>query len=160
MATDIFLDLDGVTGESLDSTYKDKIDVLSWRWGMRQSGTTHMGGGGGSGKVAVDDLLFTHYVDKATNTLAKFCCDGKHIKKGKLIVRKAGETPLEYYILELEEIIVTNIASGGTGSEDRFTETVTLNFKVFRAKYKFQAADGSGAAGPECNWDIAGNKAA
>jgi len=159
MATDIFLKLNTVTGESLDDKHKDEIDVLGWSWGMQQSGTTHMGGGGGGGKVSVDNLKFVHYVDKATNTLAKFCCSGKHIDEGVLTVRKAGETPLEYYKLTMKEIIVANIASGGSGSEDRFTETVTLNFKEFKAEYQVQAKDGSGTAGPICSWDIAANKA-
>jgi len=159
MAMDMFLVLDGVTGESLDATYTDKIDVLAWSWGMAQSGTTHMGGGGGSGKVNVQDISFTHFIDKASGTLMKFCCDGKHIKTGKLIVRKAGENPLEYFTIDLEEIIVSNISTGGAGSEDRLTENVTLNFKKFHMQYKFQAQDGSGQAGPECKWDIAANKA-
>ena len=49
MAVDMFLKLGDVKGESVDGSHKDEIDVLAWSWGMSQSGTTHMGGGGGSG---------------------------------------------------------------------------------------------------------------
>jgi type VI secretion system secreted protein Hcp len=161
MALDMFLDLEGVEGESLDKIYEGKIDVLGWSWGMSQSGTAHLGSGQGGGKVSVRDLSFTHYTDKASGTLMKFCCDGKHILKGKLIVRKAaGDKPLEYYIIELEDIIVSNISSGGTGSQDRLTENVTLNFRKFHMKYKMQEENGVGKDGPECKWDIAANTAA
>ena len=47
MAVDMFLDMDGIKGESIDSKHKDTIDVLSWSWGMSQTGTTHLGGGEG-----------------------------------------------------------------------------------------------------------------
>jgi len=69
MAVDIFLEVEGIKGESKDHKHKDQIDVLSWSWGMSQSGTAHMGGGAGAGKVNVQDLNFTHYIDKASPTL-------------------------------------------------------------------------------------------
>jgi len=37
--------------------------VLSWNWGMVQSGSRHVGGGGGTGKVAVRDLSCVKYID-------------------------------------------------------------------------------------------------
>ena len=42
----------------------------------------HTGGGGGSGKVNVQDLSFTKYVDKSSTDLMLFCCNGKHVKRG------------------------------------------------------------------------------
>ena len=47
MAIDIFAKLGDIKGESIDSKHKDTIDVLSWSWGMSQTGTTHPGGGEG-----------------------------------------------------------------------------------------------------------------
>ena len=52
----MFLKLNGVDGESKDKTHKKEIDVLSWSWGMANSGTAHVGGGAGAGKVSVQDL--------------------------------------------------------------------------------------------------------
>ena len=49
MAVDMFLKMDGIKGESVDDKHKDEIDVLSWSWGMSQSGSAHMGGGAGAG---------------------------------------------------------------------------------------------------------------
>jgi type VI secretion system secreted protein Hcp len=159
MAIDVFLKLDGVKGEARDSKHKDEIDVLSWSWGMSQSGTTHMGGGGGGGKVAVQDLAITKYVDNSTPTLMKFCANGKHIKKGTLTVRKAGgENALEYLKVDVEEIIVTSISTGGHGSEDRLMENVSLNFAKFKTTYTNQTAEGAAGAAPDVTWNIAENK--
>ena len=95
MAVDVFLKLEGIKGEAQDDKHKEEIDVLAWSWGMSQSGTTHMGTGSGSGKVAVEELSVTKHVDKSSPTLALHSCSGKHIPKGLLTVRKAGDKPLE-----------------------------------------------------------------
>ena len=86
MAVDMFLELDGVKGESVDKTYKGKnaIDVLAWSWGMSNSGTFHHGSGGGSGKANFQDITVTKYVDAASaEHHAILRLNGKHFAKGK-----------------------------------------------------------------------------
>ena len=157
MAVDMFLKMDDVKGESVDSKHKDEIDVLAWSWGMSQSGTTHTGGGGGAGKVNVQDLSLTKWVDKASPTLIGSCCNGKHYKEATLTVRKAGENPLEYIKITLKEIIIASVQTGGSGGEDRLTENVVLNFAEFKVEYTPQKPDGSGDAAVETAWNIAEN---
>jgi type VI secretion system secreted protein Hcp len=158
MAVDMFLKIEGIEGESSDDKHKKEIDVLSWSWGASQSGTSHMGGGGGSGKVAVQDFSFTKYIDSSSHKLLLACCDGEHIKEAVFVVRKAGKEPLEYLKLTLNNIIVSHIGTGGSGGEDRLTENVTLNFSKFKFEYTPQKADGSGDAVKTSGWDIAANK--
>jgi type VI secretion system secreted protein Hcp len=157
MAVDIFLKLDGVTGEAQDQSHKDEMDILAWSWGLSQSGTTHMGSGGGAGKVNVQDLSVTKYVDNATPTLMKFCCKGKHIDTGKLTVRKAGDEPLEYIVIEFQELLISSISTGGSGGEDRLTENLSLNFREFHLTYKQQTKEGGDGGSPDVKWDIALN---
>ena len=157
-AMDMFLNLEGIKGEAKDAKHKEEIDVLAWSWGAAQSGTTHMGSGSGSGKVSVQDLSITKYVDKSSPALMQHCCNGKHIKKGTLVVRKAGENPLEYITLEMKDIIVSHVSTGGSGGENRITENITLNFGAFKQKYAVQLDNGGKGAEPEMAWDIAANK--
>ena len=157
MAVDMFLKLDDVKGESKDSKHKDEVDVLAWSWGLSQSGTTHMGGGGGAGKVNVQDLSLTKYVDKSSPNLIMATCNGKHYKEALLTVRKAGEKPLEYIKVTMKEVLVSSISTGGSGGEDRLTENVTLNFGWFKVEYTPQKADGTGDAAIEAVWNIAEN---
>jgi type VI secretion system secreted protein Hcp len=89
MAVDMFMKIPGVEGEARDGVHKSEIDVLSWSWGMDQSGSAHVGGGMGSGKVNVHDMSFTKYTTRRRPTR---CCPGKHYLK-LLTVRKAGENP-------------------------------------------------------------------
>jgi type VI secretion system secreted protein Hcp len=158
MAVDMFIKIGDIKGESTDSKHKDEIDVLSWSWGASQSGSAHMGGGGGSGKVQVQDLTLTKYIDAASPTLLKMCCDGSHIKACKLTVRKAGKDPLEYLKISLEDAIVTSISTGGSGGQDRLTENVTLNFARFGVTYTPQTPTGAAAPSVSGGWDIAQNK--
>ena len=160
MAVDMFLKIDGIEGESKDSVHAGEIDVLAWSWGMSQSGSMHQGGGGGEGKVSVQDLSFTHYVDKASGNLMTRCANGGHHGDATLVVRKAGTDPLEYIIITMTKVIVTSVSTGGSGGEDRLTENVTLNFEQVKVEYQEQADDGSGTPGPEFGWNMAQNAAA
>jgi type VI secretion system secreted protein Hcp len=157
MAVDMFLKLTGIDGESSDSVHAGEVDVLAWSWGASQSGTMHLGTGGGAGKVSDQDLSVTKYVDSASHNLLKHCHTGAHIDEAVLTVRKAGGSPLEYIILTMKKVIVSSISTGGSGGEDRLTENVTLNFAEFEYAYVPQLADGTGDAAKEFKWDIAGN---
>src|SRR5579871_5710819 len=112
MAVDMFIKLDPIKGESQDDKHKDEIDVLSWSWGMSQAGSMHSGTGGGTAKVSVQDLTFTHWVDKASTDLIEYCATGKHIQSGTLVVRKAGGDPVDYITITLDDIIITNVHTG------------------------------------------------
>jgi type VI secretion system secreted protein Hcp len=159
MAVDIFLKLGDIKGESVDSVHKGEIDVLGWSWGLSQSGTTHEGPGGGSGKVSVQDISFTKYVDSASHALILAACKGTHFKEATLVVRKAGggSTALEYIKIKLTEVIVTSVSTGGSGGEDRLTENVSLNFGEFSYQYTDQKGDGSKGTTKTAAWDIAAN---
>jgi type VI secretion system secreted protein Hcp len=157
MAVDMFIKIGDLKGESVDDKHKEEIDVLAWSWGMSQSGTTHLGTGAVSGKVNVQDISFTKYVDKSSPNLMQYCCNGKHFAEALLTVRKAGETPLEYLKLTLKDLMITAVSTGGSGGEDRLTENVTLNFSQFKVEYTPQKKDGTGDAAVTIGWDVAKN---
>lgn len=158
MALDTFIKIGSLKGESVVKGFEDQIQVLAWSWGMSQSGTTHVGQGGGAGKVNVQDLSFTHYVDSATPNLVKACCTGEHFDSAVLTMRKAGGTALEYVTLTLTEVIITSVSHGGSAGEDLLTENVALNFAKFKFSYQPQDAKGAKKGGAvEASYDIAKN---
>jgi type VI secretion system secreted protein Hcp len=157
MSTDAFLKIDGITGESKDKVHGKEIDVLAWQWGMTNSGTVHVGGGAGAGKVNVQDLSFTKYVDSSSPKLMLNCANGEHYASALLTVRKAGGTPLEYIKVKMETVVITAITTGGSGTEDRLTENVCLNFAKVSVDYVPQKADGTGDTAIPFGWDIGAN---
>jgi type VI secretion system secreted protein Hcp len=156
MAIDMFLKLDGIKGESLDHKHAGEIHIESWSWGMSQTGAHGAGGGGGAGKVSVHDISITKFVDKASPALMLHCCSGKHIPNGLVTVRKAGDKPLEYLKMKLQDILISGVQEAGHGG-DQLTENVTLNFAKFHVEYTEQKADGSGSPGGEMGWDVKAN---
>jgi type VI secretion system secreted protein Hcp len=160
MAVDMFLKIDGVDGESKDKVHSKQIDVLAWSWGLTNSGSAHVGGGAGSGKVNVQDISITKWIDSASPKLVVACCEGSHYSQVLLTVRKAaGKAPLEYVKITLNEVLIAGISTGGSGGEDRLTENVTLNFGKFSMDYTPQQDDGSAGTAINAAWDVAGNAA-
>lgn len=161
MASDMFLKFEGgaqIEGESRDSKHAKEIDVLAWSWGMSQSGSSHVGGGSGAGKVSVSDLSITKFVDSSTHTLLGFCCSGNHFDKATLVVRKAGgDQPVEYLKITMEQVIISSVSTGGSGGEDRLTESVSLNFAKYKLEYTPQDEKGAPQPVKSQGWDIAKN---
>ena len=158
MAVDMFLALKGeIKGEAQDAKHKGEIDVLAWSWGLSQSGSFHVGGGGGAGKANFQDISITKWVDSASAILMLYVANGDHFTDAKLTVRKAGKKPLEYLVIEMQKVMITSVSTGGSGGEDRLTENITLNFAKVEVKYKEQKPDGSGGPEKVFKWDIASN---
>lgn len=157
MAVDMFLEIEGVSGESVDKAFTGKIDILAWSWGVSNSGSAHVGGGAGAGKANVQDLSITKYVDKSSPVLMGASCTGEHFKSAKLSLRKAGGKPLVYYTIEMTEVLITSVSTGGSGGEDRLTENVSLNFAKVVVKYTPQKPDGTGDVEVPMTFDIAAN---
>lgn len=96
MAIDMFLKVEGASGESKDSNHKGWTDITSFSWGASQPGNMGVGGGGGAGKVCFNDLHVNALIDKSTPALLKHCSSGKHLTKIELSVCKAGGSQVEY----------------------------------------------------------------
>ena len=135
-AVDMFIKIGDIKGESQDKKHKDEIDVLSWSWGASQSGS-HTGGGGETGKVNVQDLSVTKFIDKATPELFRALAIGEHIRNVELSVTDSNYSGNEAYLkYTLENVLITSVSTGGSGGEDRLTENVTLNFEKIKVTYQ------------------------
>src|SRR5436189_2576203 len=159
MASDIFAKLGDIKGESTDDKHKDQIEILSFSWGVTNSGTIGggAGGGAGAGKATFHDLSFTHSIDKASPLLLKACATGEHLKEATITHRKAGKGQQEYLIIKMNDIIITGVSlgdnSGGAGSEN-----VSLAFAKVDLEYRPQNPNGTLEPGIHFKFDIKANK--
>lgn len=154
----MFLKLsNGIEGESKDKTKATEMDILAFSWGVSQSGTRHLGTGGGAGKCNVQDISLTKYIDKASAKIAQACAQGTHIDEAVLTVRKAGDEPVEYLVYTLTDCLITSYSTGGSGGEDRLTENVTINFAIAKFEYKGQDGKGIGANAGNFGYNIPEN---
>jgi type VI secretion system secreted protein Hcp len=142
-AVDYFLKIDGIQGESKADKHKDEIDIESFSWGATQSGTFAVGGGGGAGKVSMQDFHFTMGVNKASPALFLACAQGDHIHKAVLTCRKAGKEQQEFMKVTMNDVLVSSFQTGGSGGSDVVpTDQISLNFAKIEVEYKEQDATG------------------
>ena len=133
MAVDMFLKLDPLKGESTDKKHKEEIDVISWSWGIDQTGTFSQGQRRRRRQSDVQISQLHASCGQAPPTdLLSACVTGKHIPNGVLVVRKAGGKPLEYIKIKMEDILVTSVLNGRGVRTRRSTGDVTLNFAKFK----------------------------
>ena len=144
-AVDMFLRIDNVQGESQDKVHQGEIDVLAWSWGSSSSGRC----------TAIQDISITKWVDLSSPALLMGQLMGTVYATATLTVRKAGDIPLEYIILELRNVQVSSLSTGGSGGEDRLTENVTLNFESAKYQYTPQNPNGTGGASAEAEIFVA-----
>ena len=148
---DIFLDITGIPGESRDTTYVNKIDVLAWSFGLVQTNAT--------GRVTFPDITITKWLDKASPALMLRCATGELIEKFILIVRRPGIGQQDYIRITVEKAVVSRVSTGGDGSGDRLTETVTFNLNLARIDFSYYPliSDGNVGEAITFRWDVQKN---
>ncbi len=159
MATDMYLKIEGVEGESMRGEHEKEIQILSWSFGGTNSASLDSESGGGAGRADFQDVSFTKWVDATTPTLFQSLCQGVHFPKGTLSVYKAGgEKPLKYMQMDFDGMILTSVSTGGSGGEDRLTENITFAVKKVTMTYIAQAADGTAKGEYVGSWNVQTNK--
>ena len=160
MAERWFLKIDGIAGESTDMNHKDEIDVLSWSWGVTQTGgNSGSGAGGGAGKAAFQDFHFVSHISKASPTLFLSCATGTHHKTASLSgVRTAGKgQSSEFLKYKLSDVVVTSDQHAGNQGEFP-VEQFSLNYSKIEISYTPHTASGAAGTAIKAGFDVKANK--
>jgi type VI secretion system secreted protein Hcp len=152
---EMFLKLDGIEGESLDSVHGGEIEIKGWGWPTINNVRWDVNQGGQSTKVEVKDIELHKVCDKASVTLYQCCVTGKHIKSGTITCRKNdGDQKVEYLIVTLTDLMVTKVEWTGQGDAQALDETVCLSFAQFRLDYKVQNDTGTAAGAKSYQFNV------
>ncbi|MDD5036003.1 MAG: type VI secretion system tube protein Hcp [Methylococcaceae bacterium] len=152
---DYFLKIDGIKGESQDSKHGGEIELQSWSWGETNGGTFAASGGGGAGKVVMQDFHFVMSSNCASPKLMLACASGEHIKKATLTCRKAGKQQQEFLVIDFSDLLVSSYQTGGSAHGDVVpTDQISLNFAQIELSYKEQKADGTLGAPVKVGWNL------
>jgi type VI secretion system secreted protein Hcp len=83
MAIDVYLQIEGIKGESQDDKHKDWIEVRGVHWGIHQprSATASTAGGHTAERVEMSDISFSKLADLASPILAQNCAAGKTLPR-------------------------------------------------------------------------------
>ena len=134
MASDFFLKIDGIDGESLDKKHSKWIEVQSFAHGAVQS--VDLGRGTDvSGRGKFEAFAFTHLCDKATPKLQQFCMNGKDIPKVEFqSCRAISGKRVVVYEVKLENVKIAKahvhtvdvLDSNGSSAAQQAVEDVEL----------------------------------
>jgi len=159
MAVDAFLELTDskgakIEGECLDKTHKDKLQIRNFSFSVEMKHSAETGTGLGAGKCELKQFTFEVANSKASPVLLKYCCNGDHVQKAVLHVRKAGGGQHDYYVWTFKELLITSFEL--SCSED-ITEKITFAYTAIHTEYKQQDQKGALKAGIKAGWDTKAN---
>ena len=161
MAIDVYLQIDGIKGESSDGGHKDWIECQSVAWAVTQpkSATASTGGGHTAERCEHSELNISKLADLATPLLLQNCSAGKTIPKAKLEFMRAdgqGER-IKYFEIELENVLIAAV-SPYVGEGDILAEHVGIKYAKVKWKYTQQKVAGGAGGNTSGGWDLATNK--
>ena len=161
MAIDVYLQIDGIKGESSDDKHKDWIECKSVSWGVKQpkSATASTGGGHTAERCEHSELTITKLTDLATPILLQTCSAGRTIPKARLeFMRADGQgTRIKYFEIELENVLVGDVQPA-VSEGDFMQENVGLKFSKVKYMYTQQKVGGGAGGNTSGGWDLASNK--
>lgn len=161
MAIDVYLQIDGIKGESADSEHVGWIEVSSAHWGVTQprSATASTAGGHTAERCEHRTLAFSKLADISSPILMQTCSMGRTIPRARLELLRADGNGLRvrYYEVELENVLIANIeqvVSEGNVLHD----SVGLKFSAVKWKYAQQKIGGGAGGNTSGGWCLSTNR--
>ncbi|MBG6222911.1 MULTISPECIES: type VI secretion system tube protein Hcp [unclassified Janthinobacterium] len=161
MAIDVYLQIDGIKGESTDSGHSGWIEITSAQWGVTQpkSATASTAGGHTAERCEHRSLSITKLADISSPLLMQTCSSGKTIPKAKLeFMRADGDgRPVKYYEVALENVLIGNmeqIVHEGSVLHD----AIGLKFSKVIWKYTQQKIGGGASGNTTGGWNLSTNR--
>jgi type VI secretion system secreted protein Hcp len=140
-SADIFLKLDGISGESTDEDHKGEIDVEAFTFNAKRA----------SGKVRFSPLRVIKVYDASSPKLMQAAASGRHIRSGTLTFRRSGDpNGVEFLTYKLSDLTVTSYQEGGANADDRTLGSLEDEVGLTPAKVQVteKTVDASGKSGP------------
>jgi type VI secretion system secreted protein Hcp len=169
---DIFLKLDGISGESTTKGHEKEIKVVSYDQSIDSTVPSGGGGGGGAGKATFSGVRIRKLLDTASISIALACASGLHMQSARFAFRRPSP-PSDFYVVTLEDVLVTHVgqcATTGIQSPLAFEtlakspagaallEEVTLHFDKIRWEYRPIASKRSTLPPITGGWDVQANR--
>ncbi|MBA7680419.1 hypothetical protein ES703_88735 [subsurface metagenome] len=158
IATDMYLWIDGVPGESTDDRHRDWIEIVSFdsKVSVAASGTTS---GGSTGmQPEFSEITVGKVIDKATPLLHQHCCSGRHISRVVIeLCRAMGEKQV-YMKYTLDDVIVSSVGPVTVAPTGQLEQ---VSFRFGRIEWEYTPTDATGRPGAQvqAGWDLEMNRA-
>ena len=160
MAVDIYLQLPGIPGDSVQRDHRDWITVTGVTWGVEQAtsgGLGGFGGGGRGGRASQHPLVVSAPTSIASPLVFEAITKGTNLPTARLDVVRAGDGGNDVVIrwdFEDARLMQLHIAGAAPGFDD------TFELVAKRARLSVSAVDPRGAATQPVarGWDFAAHQ--
>jgi type VI secretion system secreted protein Hcp len=170
----IFLDLDGIPGESTDKQFPQQIEVLSYEQSIKQTILRMAEGGMAAGRPEFPDVRFRKALDRASPQLLLACASGRLFASATFSFRRLAPARPTLYTVTLGAVLITHVTQiAGTGAHyplsfaaldtgaDRaaILDEVALAYERIEWAYQPLAKDGTPSGPPvSAGWDVTGSR--
>jgi type VI secretion system secreted protein Hcp len=138
---DLFLQIEGVDGESLDERKLNQIELETLSMAGANSGTPFQST---KPKVSLGPVVVTKWIDKSSPNLFANLCNGQSFK-ATITVRKSGGEPVDYLKIELKNCMVSSYKLD-IQNNSAALECVSLTYS--QIQYSYWTQDAKGSLGP------------
>ncbi|HZS23499.1 MAG TPA: type VI secretion system tube protein Hcp [Gaiellaceae bacterium] len=157
----IYMQFDGIDGESTAAGFEKAVEVLSVQWGATNPGALgSASGGAGAGKASFEDLHIQTNFQSSSPQLFENLVSGKEIGNATLSFVKVAAGALNTYLMyKLSEVFVTSYetAAAEGSNNDAPTDDIGLAFGQIEIIYSPPNSDGTLATAIQAGWDILRN---
>lgn len=161
MASDAYLKIDGVNGESEDERHRNWIEVQGVLYAVHQPRADAISTAGGhtTGRADLYPITFTKLADLASPVLLQTCAAGKTLPKAYFeFMRADGDgKPIPYFKIELENLIIASITPD-SGEGGIIAERVQLAYAKIKWHYLKQSIRGGTQGNTQGGWDCTAHK--
>lgn len=163
MTIDVYLQLDGIKGESTDVEHTAWIECTSAQWGVNQprSATSSTAGGHTAERCDIRSIFITKLADLASPILMQNCAAGRTLPKARIeFLRADGNGDrVKYYEVELENVLIGSV-NQSIHQGDILQDSISLKFAKVRWKYTQQRIAGGVGGNTSGGWDLSANRLA
>jgi type VI secretion system secreted protein Hcp len=163
MAIDVYLQIDGIKGESADDAHKGWIECLSVNWAVTQpkSATASTSGGHTAERASLSEIGIAKLADAASPILFQSSACGKTYPKARLeFMRADGDgRPIKYFEIHLENVLICHMASS-VSEGAVMGESLGLRYSKIKVSYTQQKIGGGTMGSTVGGWDLASNRIA
>jgi len=162
MAIDIYLQIEGIKGESQDDAHKDWIEVTKVHWAIQQpkSATSSTAGGHTAERAYLTEITLSKLTDLATPILLQTCSTGKTLPRAKLEFFRAdgNRSRVKYFSIEVENVLIGRVKPHLDATDSFMVEDFNLKFSKVRWAYTQQRIGGGSGGNTAGGWDLSANK--
>lgn len=157
-ASNNFLKIDSINGESASKGHEKWIEIDDWNWGLRNTGPGVSGGVRSTGKAIFEDFSWSQQVDASVVPLFLGVADGKQFKDATLDVTRSNgqQTSASFFQMIFKEVTLSSLHTSGSGADQQ--ATASLAYEAVQLRYRPQDAKGGYGAWIEGQFSLKDNK--